>query len=421
MIDYENLLLNGIYLLFPISLYLIYTAYMKNMDLKEKSIFLDLALISSLFLMIRYNKTNTLHSIVLYNIPLLLAYIQEKRLLSVIISILLIVYDIEGLNLSIEILGVEYLSYFILSLMNKKKVNYKKIMLNGFIMIKFFFTGIVFYLNIASKEINISNMIYVIGIMIMFIIYSYLMTYFLDKGKEMVDLKVTLKELEKEKRLRISISKLTHELKNPIAVCNGYLEMLDIKDQKKIKKYIPIIKAEINRSLEIINDFSDLGKINKLEKEEMDLEMLLEETKEILQPIYKNKSATIQIEMKEEIYIEADYNRLKQVFVNLLKNALEAKKEKEQLKVKVIVQNQKNNVKIKIMDNGIGMTKETLKHLSEIFYTTKRNGNGLGVAFSKEVIEAHGGTIYYNSAPNKGTTIVITLPKNQINAQRKKS
>ena len=73
------------------------------------------------------------------------------------------------------------------------------------------------------------------------------------------------------------------------------------------------------------------------------------------------------------------------------------------------------------MDNGIGMTKETLKHLSEIFYTTKRNGNGLGVAFSKEVIEAHGGTIYYNSAPNKGTTIVITLPKNQINAQRKKS
>ena len=342
MIDYENLLLNGIYLLFPISLYLIYTAYMKNMDLKEKSIFLDLALISSLFLMIRYNKTNTLHSIVLYNIPLLLAYIQEKRLLSVIISILLIVYDIEGLNLSIEILGVEYLSYFILSLMNKKKVNYKKIMLNGFIMIKFFFTGIVFYLNIASKEINISNMIYVIGIMIMFIIYSYLMTYFLDKGKEMVDLKVTLKELEKEKRLRISISKLTHELKNPIAVCNGYLEMLDIKDQKKIKKYIPIIKAEINRSLEIINDFSDLGKINKLEKEEMDLEMLLEETKEILQPIYKNKSATIQIEMKEEIYIEADYNRLKQVFVNLLKNALEAKKEKEQLKVKVIVQNHKN-------------------------------------------------------------------------------
>lgn len=411
MIDFENLLLNGIYLLFPLSIYLIYSAYIKNLDMEEKNIFLDLALLTSLFLMIRYNKTNALHSIILLNLPLLLAYLYKKTILSVFLSILLITYYVKTLDISLFPLMIEYSLYFLSASLCRNKVEYQNKITKSFIIIKSFFTGLIIFLNISPADTNIMNWLYLVGVMTIFIGYSYLMIYFFDKGKEMIDLKVTLKELEKEKMLRISISKLTHELKNPIAVCNGYLEMIDMDNKEKIEKYIPIIKAEINRSLTIINDFSDMGKIKKLEKEEIDLEVLLEETKEILQPIYKNKNAYIEIDMPQEVYIEADYNRLKQVFVNLLKNALEAMKETEALKVKIKVQNQKNKVKIKIIDNGVGMTKETLNHLSEIFYTTKRNGTGLGVAFSKEVIEVHGGTLSYNSTLNKGTTTTILLPK----------
>ena len=101
---------------------------------------------------------------------------------------------------------------------------------------------------------------------------------------------------------------------------------------------------------------------------------------------------------------------MKQVFVNILKNALEAKKDDEQLNVFIEVKKNLNNLKIIIKDNGIGMDKNTLERITEIFYTTKANGNGLGVVLSKEIIEMHKGSINYKSTKGKGTTVTITLP-----------
>ena len=103
---------------------------------------------------------------------------------------------------------------------------------------------------------------------------------------------------------------------------------------------------------------------------------------------------------------------MKQVFVNILKNALEARKEEEPLNVQIEVKKSLKAVKIIIKDNGIGMDKNTLDKITEIFYTTKANGNGLGVVLSKEIIEMHNGTITYKSQKDKGTTVTITLPCN---------
>ena len=103
---------------------------------------------------------------------------------------------------------------------------------------------------------------------------------------------------------------------------------------------------------------------------------------------------------------------MKQVFVNILKNALEARKEEEPLNVQIEVKKSLKAVKIIIKDNGIGMDKNTLDKITEIFYTTKANGNGLGVVLSKEIVEMHHGTINYKSQKEKGTTVTITLPCN---------
>ena len=84
--------------------------------------------------------------------------------------------------------------------------------------------------------------------------------------------------------------------------------------------------------------------------------------------------------------------------------------EDEQLNVRVEVKKTRNNIKIIIEDNGIGMDKNTLERITEIFYTTKASGNGLGVVLSKEIIEMHNGTINYKSTLGKGTTVTITLP-----------
>ena len=231
----------------------------------------------------------------------------------------------------------------------------------------------------------------------------------------MINTKVNLekleKELKKEKELRASISKLTHELKNPIAVCKGYLEMIDLSDLKKTKKYITIITEEINRSKNIIEEFSDYGKLKKLNKEEIEVSVLLEDVVDILKPLFSINYAKLKVINKEELYIKADYNKLKQVLINLLKNALEAKRQARRLYVELELKENEKSIIIIIKDNGIGMSKDTLDKVYNIFYTTKEKGTGLGLTFCKEVIELHNGTIKIYSKEQIGTKVVIELPK----------
>lgn len=218
-------------------------------------------------------------------------------------------------------------------------------------------------------------------------------------------------ELERERKLRKSISKLTHELKNPIAVCNGYLEMLNLDDKEKSQEYVDIIKSEMNRSITVINDFSAFQKIKKLDLEEMDLIFLLEEISIILNPLLQEKDVHLHIQAKEEVYLLGDYNRLKQVFINLIKNSIEAKKEFRTLDIFVVVKEYREKIRIMIQDNGIGISKDNLSHITETFYTTKQFGTGLGTAYCKEIVKLHHGSIQYHSVENVGTKVFITLPK----------
>ena len=90
-----------------------------------------------------------------------------------------------------------------------------------------------------------------------------------------------------------------------------------------------------------------------------------------------------------------------------------AKDEKRKLKIKMTIKKLKEEVQIKIEDTGTGISKENLEKISKIFYTTKENGTGLGVALSKEIIEQHRGSIRYSSILGKGTTVTIFLPRKE--------
>jgi signal transduction histidine kinase len=202
----------------------------------------------------------------------------------------------------------------------------------------------------------------------------------------------------------LSTRKFIHELKNSLTVIKGYLELITKKN-----KQLSIINNEINRTLLFINEFSTYNKINNLNIEEIDLSLLLSEVNDLMAPILKKTNSSININLHKEIYIEADYNKLKQVLINILKNAYESKPTSLIVNIKVI--NNLNDIKIIIIDNGLGMTKEELSHIYELFYTTKENGTGLGIPYIKEVIELHSGKIKYSSLKNIGTKVIITLPK----------
>ncbi len=410
---FEILLENCIFLLCPLSIYLLYMIYRRNLSIEEKDLSLELALISSLYLVLKFGTTKEAgYSIMLFDIPLLISYYKRKIPLAIFISLTLVCYEYLFLNINPYFAALEYSCYLIIYSLMKKKLNIKTI-INNFIIVKSFMLALAVFWFLKPEASFNSNIIYILSMILIIYIITNVIIYFFIKGEKIVELSNDLEKIEKEKELRKSLFKVTHEIKNPIAVCKGYLDMLDLNDKKKVRKYIPIIKEEITRTLILMDDFLDYTKI-KIEKEEIDLIMLLEELECSLEPLFKKRKIKATFELPDdEIYLEADYNRLKQVFINIFKNAIEAedsKREHKYVKLKLEIKDQE--IQIIIEDNGIGMDKETLEKVSEMFFTTKAKGSGLGISLSKEIIELHGGTIMYNSVKGKGTRVIVTLPKN---------
>lgn len=412
----EIILNNCIYLLCPISLYLIYITYRKNIQHEENTLAFEMALTSSLYFILRCGlPLHHNYPTMLFDIPLLLAFSKKKTELSIFISVVLIYYQTLFLHMAPGLLIIEYIIYFIGYLcLTKSKFSLVNL-IHGFIIINSFFLTIKVFWFIAPNRSYYDNITYLIFLILVIYVTSFIILYFLNKGEKIVDFNNSLYAIEKEKELRASLFKVTHEIKNPIAVCKGYLDMLDPNDQKKCIKYIPIIKGEINRTLVLMDDFLDYTKI-KIEKEELDLVMLLEELDSALKPLFhERKIATNYNIPYEELYMEADYSRLKQVLINIFKNAVEAKDgSKEKSIIEVVVKDLGKDVSIKIKDNGIGMTKEELDKVGQMFFTTKKKGTGLGTCLSKEIIKLHDGNITYSSKKNEWTEVNITLPKGEV-------
>ena len=412
----EIILNNCIYLFCPLSIYLLYTIYNRNIDKETGDLAFEIAILSSLYFILRFGlPLHEKYPTMMYDIPLLLCYCKKRPKFALLVSLLIIAYQTAFLSFQPLLLILEYTLYFgLYYYQNKKKEWHVKDFLQAFIIIKSFFLALETFLVINPIGTYQANIISLFILIIILYFIAYLVLSFFQKGEKIVELNNDLYNIEKEKELRSSLFKVTHEIKNPIAVCKGYLDMLDIHNEKKLKKYIPIVKEEINRTLILMDDFLDYTKI-KIEKEELDLCFLLEEMEESLKSLFKEKNIVSRFCIPEtEIYILGDYNRLKQVLINLLKNAVEAKDEqKSDSFLWVFTEEEKDTISIIIDDNGIGMDQETLSHISEMFFTTKKRGSGLGVGLSKEIIELHQGSLIYQSEKGKGTRVKLTLPKEE--------
>ena len=205
----------------------------------------------------------------------------------------------------------------------------------------------------------------------------------------------------------VAFHQLSHELKNPLTVCKGYLEMIPSSEECQKKEYYGIIKDEINRSLNILNSYS---KNPFLELDIINIKELIQETVDLLNPLYKNNNSKILLRNIYNHYLVGDYQKLKQVLINLLKNAYEARCQEELIVVIELESDDLSNRMI-ITDNGCGMNQEVLKNIKNDYYTTKIEGNGLGIPYCQKIIELHKGRLDYYSQRELGTKIVITLPK----------
>ena len=339
------------------------------------------------------------------NMPLIISYLYKRSITSFVLTLLIIVFYY-SMGFSLIIVLFEYILYFIIFVFGKKKIEDINFLFLVFLFIQGVCLTLDYYYLLGNDTI--------FGLCQLFV--SLIVFYFVGIGiisilnmiNEVVSFNKVLKELEKEKTLKRSLFKITHEIKNPLAVCKGYFSMMNYQDIDKVKKYNNIIEKELNRTLDILDNFSMYNKI-KVNLEIMDFNYLVKDTLSSMKHFLKENDIKLDYNYTdEEIFVNGDYERLKQVIVNIVKNSVEALKTGGT--IKVIVKRNKKSVSLHIIDNGCGMSSGELKKIGELFYSSKDKGCGIGVALSKEIIKLHEGSLRYFSKENKYTKVVISIP-----------
>ncbi|MEC2071912.1 PAS domain S-box protein [Alkalihalophilus marmarensis] len=208
---------------------------------------------------------------------------------------------------------------------------------------------------------------------------------------------------------------VAHEIRNPLTSIKGFLQLYQEQNlEKKDDHYWKIIFSELNRIEEIINEFMVLAKPQEVDHNNIPIKDLLSHTIVLFQSEAHLNNIEIDVSYvgTEEISIYAVENQLKQVFINLLRNAIEAIKPKTgKIRIKVESGYGEESVRFRFIDNGPGIPKDRLAHLGTPFYTTKEKGIGLGLTISQKIIHEHKGDFRIRSGHNRGTLIDIVLPR----------
>lgn len=180
-----------------------------------------------------------------------------------------------------------------------------------------------------------------------------------------------------------------------------------------------MITSELKRIESIITEFLILAKPQAIMYEEKHVTQIMRDTIDLLNAQANLSNVQMQLDLIDDIPpIYCEPNQLKQVFINILKNAIEVMPDGGNIFVTIKALDP-DHVLISLKDEGIGMTEDKLKRLGEPFYTTKERGTGLGLMVSYKIIEEHQGEIMVESEEGKGTVFHITLPVRQNAEERR--
>ncbi len=203
---------------------------------------------------------------------------------------------------------------------------------------------------------------------------------------------------------------VAHEIRNPLTSLKGFSKLLQSSiNQEKQDNYLSIIMEELDRIDIIVNEFMSLAKPQAIEFEKGNLMSILESTIKVLHPQALLHNVQIHLKHSEnDIMLLCSPPQLKQVFVNFLKNAIEAMPNGGNVYISM-QQIERGRVRIAFADEGAGIDDEMLKHLGTPFYTTKDKGIGLGLTVSNKIIQEHQGLMTIDSFIGEGTTVTVEL------------
>jgi two-component system, sporulation sensor kinase E len=201
---------------------------------------------------------------------------------------------------------------------------------------------------------------------------------------------------------------VAHEIRNPLTTLRGFLQ-LQQQTQTLNLQHVDIMLSELDRINLIVSEFLILAKPQANIFQNKDIRFVLGDVISLLDSqAHLHNIEFVSDFAKESIVVYCEENQLKQVFINILKNAMEAMPNGGGIGIKIIKEN--NQALIGIIDEGVGIPLDKIAKLGEPFYTSKEKGTGLGLMVSQRIIEAHKGTMNINSMVGWGTMVTITLP-----------
>jgi signal transduction histidine kinase len=205
---------------------------------------------------------------------------------------------------------------------------------------------------------------------------------------------------------------VAHELKNPLTYLSTVAQILPKKwDDPQFRQSVTqMLPFEVQRMQLIVEGLLHYSRSKELTLKPLDLKDFVEKALALLNYDIKKNQVTVRTQFQSNHKANADPNRLMQVLVNIISNAVQAMAQKGGNLI-IIIEDSREMIKISFKDTGPGIPADNLKKIFDPFYTTKEAGTGLGLAITKKIIEEHNGNISVESAPNAGTTFKISLPK----------
>lgn len=205
---------------------------------------------------------------------------------------------------------------------------------------------------------------------------------------------------------------VSHEIRNPLTVTNGFLQLLKKSNSltEQEKRYIELSLQELERAEKIVSDYLSFAKPQTVNMVLSNMSTELEYTKSVIMPYASIHNVEVEFRFNNSLSTSYDRNQIQQCLINLYKNGIEAMREKGGGTLTIDISECKHNIMIRIQDTGIGMTKEEISRLGKPYYSTKEEGTGLGMLMIYSTINKVKGRIEVHSEKGEGTTFLLTIP-----------
>jgi signal transduction histidine kinase len=216
-------------------------------------------------------------------------------------------------------------------------------------------------------------------------------------------------------------TQVAHEIRNPLGSIRLGVSMLrdSVTDKEGINT-IELVERGIQHLNNLVVDVTQFSRQKELDRAQVDLHELLERSLDLVSEQIREKSTVIEKKFSSQKLIGSwDADQLRQVFVNVIANAIDASQERDPIRISTESvridggsdgQPAKSYARVTVADPGKGMDKATRDHIFEPFFSTKKRGTGLGLAIVKQIVEQHGGQINVKSEPGEGSRFIIDLP-----------